>query len=41
MHAPYQLRIDIDVHGRRVVDGVILPFLGEMIFPDTFHFDGK
>ena len=27
IHAPHQLRIDIDIHGRRVVDGVILPFL--------------
>lgn len=37
-HAPCQLRIDIDVHGRRVVNGVILPFTGKTIFPNTFHF---
>jgi hypothetical protein len=38
MHTPYQLRIDIDIHGRRIIDGVILSFLRETILPDTFHF---
>lgn len=38
MHAPYQLRIDIDIHGRRVVDGVILSFLRKTVLPDTFDF---
>jgi hypothetical protein len=38
MHAPYQLRIDINIHGRRIIGGVILSFLRETILPDTFHF---
>jgi hypothetical protein len=41
MHAPYQRRIDIDIHGRGVVDSVILLFLREAIFSDTFDFMGS
>jgi hypothetical protein len=38
MYAPYQLGVDIDIHGRAVIDSIIFLFLREAIFLDTFDF---
>jgi len=32
-----ELWVDIDVHGRWVIDGVVLRFLRETVRADTFH----
>lgn len=37
LRPPDKLRVDIDVHGGRVIDGVVLRFLRETVRADAFH----
>jgi len=37
LRPPDELRVDIDVHGGWVIDGVVLRFLRETVRADAFH----
>jgi hypothetical protein len=37
VHPPDEVRVDIDVHGRRVIGGAVLRFLRELVTPDALH----
>lgn len=37
MRSPDELRVDVDVHGRWVIGGVVLHFLRELEPPDALH----
>jgi hypothetical protein len=37
MRPPRELRVNIDVHGRRIVGGVVFRFLKETVITNTIH----